>query len=195
MSTPRRDGRRAARLTSTFEDVAALLGCSKRTIHDGARLTEIPHRRPPGAAGGMADSAPVADDRFHARDPCGPRDRIGDRTQLAERSVLADRWLATGGLGIALVGRHSGGAVRRGAKRKVITNEMLGFRPNQVRRARRRDVRRPAKRVPRGGAVRRTGDSQADGEAGLVRGSLAWAFAGADPVGFGEVDGHGVRVM
>jgi excisionase family DNA binding protein len=30
------------------EDVAALLGCSKRTIHERARLAEIPHRRPPG---------------------------------------------------------------------------------------------------------------------------------------------------
>jgi excisionase family DNA binding protein len=31
------------------EDVAALLGCSKRTVHERARLAEIPHRRPPGA--------------------------------------------------------------------------------------------------------------------------------------------------
>lgn len=31
------------------EDVAALLGCSKRTVHERARLGEIPHRRPPGA--------------------------------------------------------------------------------------------------------------------------------------------------
>lgn len=29
------------------EDVAALLGCSKRTVHERARLGEIPHRRPP----------------------------------------------------------------------------------------------------------------------------------------------------
>jgi predicted DNA-binding transcriptional regulator AlpA len=31
------------------EDVAALLGCSKRTVHERARLAEIPHRRPPAA--------------------------------------------------------------------------------------------------------------------------------------------------
>lgn len=31
------------------EDVAQLLGCSKRTVHERARLGEIPHRRPPGA--------------------------------------------------------------------------------------------------------------------------------------------------
>jgi excisionase family DNA binding protein len=31
------------------DDVAALLGCSKRTVHERARLGEIPHRRPPGA--------------------------------------------------------------------------------------------------------------------------------------------------
>jgi predicted DNA-binding transcriptional regulator AlpA len=31
------------------EDVAALLGCSKRTVHERARLAEIPHRRPPSA--------------------------------------------------------------------------------------------------------------------------------------------------
>jgi excisionase family DNA binding protein len=31
------------------EDVAALLGCSVRTIHERARLGEIPHRRPSGA--------------------------------------------------------------------------------------------------------------------------------------------------
>jgi excisionase family DNA binding protein len=31
------------------EDVAELLGCSKRTVHERARLAEIPHRRPPGA--------------------------------------------------------------------------------------------------------------------------------------------------
>jgi excisionase family DNA binding protein len=31
------------------EDVAALLGCSKRTVHERARLGEIPHRRPPAA--------------------------------------------------------------------------------------------------------------------------------------------------
>jgi excisionase family DNA binding protein len=31
------------------EDVASLLGCSKRTLHERTRLGEIPHRRPPGA--------------------------------------------------------------------------------------------------------------------------------------------------
>jgi hypothetical protein len=31
------------------EDVAVLLGCSKRTVHERARLGEIPHRRPPAA--------------------------------------------------------------------------------------------------------------------------------------------------
>ena len=31
------------------EDVAELLGCSKRTVHERARLAEIPHRRPPAA--------------------------------------------------------------------------------------------------------------------------------------------------
>jgi len=31
------------------EDVAGLLGCSIRTVHERARLGEIPHRRPPGA--------------------------------------------------------------------------------------------------------------------------------------------------
>jgi excisionase family DNA binding protein len=31
------------------EDVAELLACSKRTVHERARLGEIPHRRPPGA--------------------------------------------------------------------------------------------------------------------------------------------------
>lgn len=31
------------------EDVAALLGCSRRTVHERARLGEIPHRRPPAA--------------------------------------------------------------------------------------------------------------------------------------------------
>ncbi len=31
------------------EDVAVLLGCSKRTVHERARLGEIPHRRPPSA--------------------------------------------------------------------------------------------------------------------------------------------------
>jgi excisionase family DNA binding protein len=31
------------------EEVCELLGCSKRTIHERARLGEIPHRRPPGA--------------------------------------------------------------------------------------------------------------------------------------------------
>jgi len=31
------------------EDVADLLGCSKRTIHERARLGQIPHRRPPSA--------------------------------------------------------------------------------------------------------------------------------------------------
>jgi predicted DNA-binding transcriptional regulator AlpA len=31
------------------EDVAALLGCSRRTVHERARLAEIPHRRPPAA--------------------------------------------------------------------------------------------------------------------------------------------------
>lgn len=30
-------------------DVATLLGCSIRTVHERARLSEIPHRRPPGA--------------------------------------------------------------------------------------------------------------------------------------------------
>ena len=33
----------------TVEDVAELLGCSKRTVHERARLGEIPHRRPPAA--------------------------------------------------------------------------------------------------------------------------------------------------
>lgn len=31
------------------EDVAELIGCSTRTVHERARLREIPHRRPPGA--------------------------------------------------------------------------------------------------------------------------------------------------
>lgn len=31
------------------EDVAELLGCSIRTVHERARLGEIPHRRPPAA--------------------------------------------------------------------------------------------------------------------------------------------------
>jgi excisionase family DNA binding protein len=31
------------------EDVAAMLGCSTRTVHERTRLAEIPHRRPPGA--------------------------------------------------------------------------------------------------------------------------------------------------
>ena len=31
------------------EGAAALLGCSKRTVHERARLGEIPHRRPPAA--------------------------------------------------------------------------------------------------------------------------------------------------
>jgi len=31
------------------EDVAELLGCSVRTVHERARLAEIPHRKPPGA--------------------------------------------------------------------------------------------------------------------------------------------------
>jgi predicted DNA-binding transcriptional regulator AlpA len=31
------------------EDVAGLLGCSKRTVHERARLGQIPHRRPPSA--------------------------------------------------------------------------------------------------------------------------------------------------
>ncbi len=31
------------------EDVAVLLGCSKRTIHERARLSEIPHRRMPSS--------------------------------------------------------------------------------------------------------------------------------------------------
>lgn len=31
------------------EDVCALLACSKRTVHERARLGEIPHRRPPAA--------------------------------------------------------------------------------------------------------------------------------------------------
>jgi excisionase family DNA binding protein len=31
------------------EDVARLLGCSTRTVHERTRLGEIPHRRPPGA--------------------------------------------------------------------------------------------------------------------------------------------------
>lgn len=31
------------------EDVAGFLGCSTRTVHERARLSEIPHRRPPGA--------------------------------------------------------------------------------------------------------------------------------------------------
>jgi excisionase family DNA binding protein len=31
------------------EDVAQLLGCSKRTVHERARLGEIPHRRPPSS--------------------------------------------------------------------------------------------------------------------------------------------------
>ena len=31
------------------EGVAELLGCSIRTVHERARLGEIPHRRPPGA--------------------------------------------------------------------------------------------------------------------------------------------------
>jgi excisionase family DNA binding protein len=30
------------------EDVARLLGCSVRTVHERTRLAEIPHRRPPG---------------------------------------------------------------------------------------------------------------------------------------------------
>lgn len=30
-------------------DVAVLLGCSSRTIHERTRLCEIPHRKPPGA--------------------------------------------------------------------------------------------------------------------------------------------------
>jgi excisionase family DNA binding protein len=30
-------------------DVAGLLGCSVRTVHERARLGEIPHRKPPGA--------------------------------------------------------------------------------------------------------------------------------------------------
>jgi len=29
-------------------DVAELLGCSVRTVHERARLCEIPHRKPPG---------------------------------------------------------------------------------------------------------------------------------------------------
>jgi excisionase family DNA binding protein len=33
----------------TVEDVAELLACSKRTVHERARLGEIPHRRPSGA--------------------------------------------------------------------------------------------------------------------------------------------------
>ena len=31
------------------EDVARVLGCSVRTVHERTRLGEIPHRRPPGA--------------------------------------------------------------------------------------------------------------------------------------------------
>jgi excisionase family DNA binding protein len=31
------------------EDIARLLGCSVRTVHERTRLAEIPHRRPPGA--------------------------------------------------------------------------------------------------------------------------------------------------
>ena len=31
------------------EDVAELLGCSKRIAHKRARLAETPHRKPPGA--------------------------------------------------------------------------------------------------------------------------------------------------
>jgi predicted DNA-binding transcriptional regulator AlpA len=31
------------------EDVAVMLGCSTRTVHERARLGEIPHRRPPAA--------------------------------------------------------------------------------------------------------------------------------------------------
>jgi excisionase family DNA binding protein len=31
------------------EAVAALLGCSTRTVHERARLGEIPHRKPSGA--------------------------------------------------------------------------------------------------------------------------------------------------
>jgi predicted DNA-binding transcriptional regulator AlpA len=31
------------------EDVSALLGCSKRTVHERARLAQIPHRRPPSS--------------------------------------------------------------------------------------------------------------------------------------------------
>jgi excisionase family DNA binding protein len=30
------------------DDVATLLGCSKRSVHERARLREIPHRKPPG---------------------------------------------------------------------------------------------------------------------------------------------------
>lgn len=31
------------------EDVALLLGCSTRTVHERTRLRQIPHRRPAGA--------------------------------------------------------------------------------------------------------------------------------------------------
>jgi len=31
------------------EDVAELLGCSVRTVHERARLRELPHRRPSGS--------------------------------------------------------------------------------------------------------------------------------------------------
>jgi excisionase family DNA binding protein len=45
--------RRALRVSGSpfmlVEDVARLLGCSRRTVHERARLAEIPHRRPPGA--------------------------------------------------------------------------------------------------------------------------------------------------
>jgi excisionase family DNA binding protein len=33
----------------TVEGVAEMIGCSTRTIHERARLGEIPHRKPPGA--------------------------------------------------------------------------------------------------------------------------------------------------
>jgi predicted DNA-binding transcriptional regulator AlpA len=31
------------------EDVCELLGCGKRTVHERARLAQIPHRRPPSS--------------------------------------------------------------------------------------------------------------------------------------------------
>jgi excisionase family DNA binding protein len=32
----------------TVENVAEMLGCSVRTVHERTRLGEIPHRKPPG---------------------------------------------------------------------------------------------------------------------------------------------------